>query len=139
MVPRAGLEPAHPKARDFKSLVSTDFTIWADGFFLPPIFMLNFHSTLKSKLWRLEPESNRRQRICNPRHNHFAIQPRRHILAGDLKKTRDSLSKIVQKNNLRTRIALNREQHAVLYVPNFELIGVFHGNVARWSCACRTN
>ncbi len=33
MVPRAGLEPAHPKARDFKSLVSTDFTIWADGFF----------------------------------------------------------------------------------------------------------
>jgi hypothetical protein len=34
MVPRAGLEPAHPKARDFKSLVSTDFTIWADGFFL---------------------------------------------------------------------------------------------------------
>ena len=30
VVPRAGLEPAHPKARDFKSLVSTDFTIWAE-------------------------------------------------------------------------------------------------------------
>ena len=29
MVPRAGLEPAHPKARDFKSLVSTNFTIGA--------------------------------------------------------------------------------------------------------------
>ena len=26
MVPEAGLEPAHPKARDFKSLVSTNFT-----------------------------------------------------------------------------------------------------------------
>ncbi len=33
MVPRAGLEPAHPKARDFKSLVSTDFTIWADDLY----------------------------------------------------------------------------------------------------------
>ena len=30
VVPRAGIEPARPKARDFKSLVSTDFTIWAD-------------------------------------------------------------------------------------------------------------
>jgi hypothetical protein len=46
MVPRAGLEPAHPKARDFKSLVSTDFTIWADGFFtaLP---VINFKTTLQ--------------------------------------------------------------------------------------------
>jgi hypothetical protein len=44
MVPRAGLEPAHPKARDFKSLVSTDFTIWADGF-----FTANSHSKLSFK------------------------------------------------------------------------------------------
>ena len=29
MVPRAGLEPAQPKPRDFKSLVSTNFTIGA--------------------------------------------------------------------------------------------------------------
>ena len=28
-VPRAGIEPARPKARDFKSLVSTDSTISA--------------------------------------------------------------------------------------------------------------
>lgn len=30
MVPRAGLEPARDKARDFKSLVSADFTTWAN-------------------------------------------------------------------------------------------------------------
>ncbi len=30
MVPGAGLEPAHLSARDFKSLVSTYFTIRAD-------------------------------------------------------------------------------------------------------------
>ncbi len=29
LVPRAGLEPAHLAARDFKSLVSTYFTTWA--------------------------------------------------------------------------------------------------------------
>lgn len=29
MVPRAGVEPAQPKPRDFKSLVSTNFTTGA--------------------------------------------------------------------------------------------------------------
>ena len=29
MVPRAGLEPARHKPRDFKSLASTDFATWA--------------------------------------------------------------------------------------------------------------
>ena len=29
MVPKAGLEPAHPKARDFKSLTATYFVTWA--------------------------------------------------------------------------------------------------------------
>ena len=29
MVPRAGLEPARPRSRDFKSLVFTNFTTWA--------------------------------------------------------------------------------------------------------------
>ena len=33
MVPRAGFEPAHPKARDFKSLVSTYSTIWGDDYY----------------------------------------------------------------------------------------------------------
>ena len=31
MVPGAGLEPAWPRPRDFKSLVSTDFTTRAGG------------------------------------------------------------------------------------------------------------
>ena len=26
-------------------------------------------------MWRPKPESNRRGRICNPLHNHFAIRP----------------------------------------------------------------
>ncbi len=29
--------------------------------------------------WRRGPESNRRQRICNPRHNHFATAPLRYL------------------------------------------------------------
>ena len=33
MVPRAGLEPARPKSRDFKSLVFTNFTTWASDLF----------------------------------------------------------------------------------------------------------
>ena len=27
------------------------------------------------RMWRPKPESNRRGRICNPLHNHFAIRP----------------------------------------------------------------
>ena len=30
LVPRAGLEPALPSERDFKSLASTDFATWAE-------------------------------------------------------------------------------------------------------------
>ena len=48
-------------SRDFKSLVSTNSTTWAN---------LNNYITL-----RLRSESNRRRRICNPLHNHFATQP----------------------------------------------------------------
>ncbi len=30
LVPEAGLEPAHPKVKDFKSFASTDFAIRAE-------------------------------------------------------------------------------------------------------------
>ena len=44
LVPRAGLEPARREARDFKSLVSTYFTIWA---FLFLIELFTSFSTMK--------------------------------------------------------------------------------------------
>ena len=58
--------------RDFKSLVSTNFTTRA-----------NCH--LK---WRLRSESNRRTRSCSPLHNHSATQPIKQNVLG-IKKPRN--------------------------------------------------
>ena len=69
MVPRAGIEPARSQwSRDFKSLVSTNFTIWADQ---------NMFEE-----WRLGSESNRRTRSCSPLHDHSATQPYLYIQRG---------------------------------------------------------
>ncbi len=46
--------------RDFKSLASTNFATRAGG---------------EAKEWRLEPESNRRTRLCRPLYHHSTIQP----------------------------------------------------------------
>ena len=68
MVPGAGVEPARMfSPRDFKSLVSTNFTTWAR--------------------WRCGSESNRSRWICNPLHNRFVIVP---FGAGNEDRTRDS-------------------------------------------------
>ena len=56
--PERDLNSHSHKPRDFKSLVSTDFTIRA-----------------WEKNWRRVPESNRTRRICNPLHNRFANAP----------------------------------------------------------------
>ena len=55
--------------RDFKSLVSTNFTIRAN--------------TELQDLWRRDPESNRGTRLCRPLHNHSAIAPRQETKAGN--------------------------------------------------------
>ena len=52
------------KARDFKSLVSTDSTTRAEWF-----------TNCARWLWRRVPESNRATWICNPVHNRFANTP----------------------------------------------------------------
>ena len=69
MVPGAGLEPAQQdeSPADFKSAVSTNSTTRASS---------------KAKRWRLEPELNRRGRLCRPLHNHSAIQPTRVLPGG---------------------------------------------------------
>src|SRR5690554_2623451 len=57
------------RPRDFKSLVSTNFTTGA-----------SCHAVRRRvgspKSWRREPESNRPTWICNPVHNRFAIAPK---------------------------------------------------------------
>ena len=53
------------KARDFKSLVSTDSTIRADKIYLSVIL----------SIWRREPDSNRRTRSCSPLHSLSTIAP----------------------------------------------------------------
>jgi hypothetical protein len=55
--PERDLNPHSQKPRDFKSLVSTDFT------------------TRARENWRRVPESNRTRRICNPLHNRFVNAP----------------------------------------------------------------
>lgn len=55
--PGRDLNPHSHKPRDFKSLVSTDFT------------------TRARENWRRVPESNRTRRICNPLHNRFVNAP----------------------------------------------------------------
>ena len=95
--------PYSHKPRDFKSLVSTNFTTRA-GFQFNEApkrkresalrFPFEFGAAEESrtldlnlgkvalyqlsycrKFWRREPESNRPTRICNPVHNRFAIAP----------------------------------------------------------------
>ncbi len=53
------------RPRDFKSLVSTNFTTRAQA--LPRKSRGNY--------WRRDPESNRGTRLCRPLHNHSAIAP----------------------------------------------------------------
>ena len=70
MVPGTGIEPVRLAPRDFKSLVSTNFTIRADP------LAGGWKRVLGGKnCWRREPESNRRRRLCRPLHNHSAIAP----------------------------------------------------------------
>ena len=54
MVPGTGIEPVRLAARDFKSLVSTNFTIRARE-------LLD-----AEEYWRRDPESNRGTRLCRP-------------------------------------------------------------------------
>jgi hypothetical protein len=88
------------KPRDFKSLVSTNFTTRAYKHSLhlrlagqqlysyhpwySPFSLLQTRAGTKSVpfkfvpnefVWRLRPESNRRTRLCRPLHNHSATQP----------------------------------------------------------------
>ena len=81
--PESNRHAAFQQAADFKSAVSTDFTIEARG-----------HCEAKARRhgktgsaaasgregedWRRDPESNRARRICNPLHNRFAIAPWAH-------------------------------------------------------------
>lgn len=62
------------KAADFKSDVSTNFTIRAER----PIVKQNSpgNAVDGAENWRRDPESNRATRICNPLHNRFAIAPK---------------------------------------------------------------
>ena len=102
VVPGTGVEPVRLAPRDFKSLVSTNFTIraCADPLLRPENDAVNSaqcsthpQTTLlrqnrpltigvarkpadKGISWRREPESNRRRRLCRPLHNHSAIAPR---------------------------------------------------------------
>ena len=62
-------------ARDFKSLVSTNFTTRA--YRAPatsPGLQLRFGTSVLLN-WRRGSESNRRRRLCRPLHNHFATPP----------------------------------------------------------------
>jgi hypothetical protein len=67
------------EAADFKSAVSTYFTIEADLLIVNRQTKTprNFQgaTTKQSKSWRRDPESNWANRICNPGHNRFAIAP----------------------------------------------------------------
>jgi hypothetical protein len=99
------------KPRDFKSLVSTNFTTRAYNsvhtslvgrpayvFASSLILTLNFYNQesapkeyrsniFQKYLWRLRPESNRRTRLCRPLHNHSATQPQNRFLkSNSLKK-----------------------------------------------------
>ena len=64
MVPGAGLEPARGFPRGILSPLCLPIP--------PPGHLNNINCILN---WRLRSESNRRRRICNPLHNHFATQP----------------------------------------------------------------
>ncbi len=69
MVPGAGLEPARGFPRGILSPLCLPIP--------PPGHCKAFYFVfinLEGK-WRLRSESNRRRRICNPLHNHFATQP----------------------------------------------------------------
>lgn len=61
-MPGTGIEPVRLAPRDFKSLVSTNFTIRAQ-------------TGTEEEDWRRDPESNWGRRICNPLHGHYAIAP----------------------------------------------------------------
>ncbi len=82
-------------ARDFKSLVSTDFTNRASDF------------SAKLRRWRRVPESNRTRRICNPLHNRFVNAPfEANLGAGNETRTRDpDLGKVVLYQLSYSRIA----------------------------------
>ena len=83
-------------ARDFKSLVSTDFTNRASE-----------SSTRLRRRWRRVPESNRTRRICNPLHNRFVNAPfEANLGAGNETRTRDpDLGKVVLYQLSYSRIA----------------------------------
>ena len=70
MVPRAGLEPARSFLRGILSPLCLPIPPPGHSF---GIFYFSLNK-LREK-WRLRSESNRRRRICNPLHNHFATQP----------------------------------------------------------------
>ena len=83
---RTGM-PLMQEAADFKSDVSTSFTIRAAGRFVDDTrnktspdnngWRGSWIGVLGLRVrWRRDPESNRARRICNPLHNRFAIAPR---------------------------------------------------------------
>ena len=59
-MPGTGIEPVQPLGRGI----------------LSPLCLPVSPPGQKVEVWRREPESNRRKRLCRPRHNHFAIAPK---------------------------------------------------------------
>ena len=49
--------------------------------------LATWQKMLSGEIWRRVPESNRRRRICNPLHNHFANPPRGATRSGRLRKS----------------------------------------------------
>ncbi len=66
------------KAADFKSAVSTNFTIEALRSVASIVKQISpGNRALQGlRIWRRDPESNWTGRICNPVHNRFAIAPK---------------------------------------------------------------
>ena len=90
---------ANFSARDFKSLVSTDFTTGASRncrrLTVSPSAWLRHGRGRNS--WRRDPESNRTDRICNPVHNRFAIAPSALPAAGRQEQKREALTSLFIK------------------------------------------
>ena len=85
---------------------------------------MNYCLTLTEAKWRLKPESNRRERLCRPLHNHSAIQP--YCLKVDIVYESPVWSVIINAKNKR-KLDKNKIKELLRTSPN-----KYEENVINW-------